>query len=303
MILLTGATGFIGAAVYKEITRLGFQVRPVVRNKNNKFGDLSFFVESFNSNVNWSMALDNIDVIIHCAAQAHNNNLNVDEVNTRATVALAKSAALKGVRRFIYISTIGVNGNQTFGTPFMPDDEVDPKDSYALSKFRAEKGLMEISRTTGLEAVIIRPPLVYGPGAPGNFSRLVEAIRTGRWLPLGAINNQRTLVALDNLVNLIVTCINHPRARDEIFLAGDAEDISTTNLLKRIGFEIGKPAKLLPVPIALMHAGAKIIGKTELIEKICGDLQVDTSKNYDLLGWKPPISLQEGLRRLAMEKI
>jgi len=305
MILLTGATGFIGSAIYKECLFRGFFVRPVVRSTNKNFYNSSFLIENLNSNVDWGPALDGIETIIHCAAQAHgnNNSSSLYEVNFHATVALARKAAIKGVKRFIYISTIGVNGNQTFDNPFLPDDDFNPRDEYSISKCKAEQGLAEISEKTGLELVIVRPPLVYGPNAPGNFGRLVSAIRSGKYLPFGAVNNKRTLVALDNLVSLIVTCIYHPHAKGEIFLAGDSEDISTTDLLRRIGDSIRKPAKLIPIPVDLMRVSARIFGKTELFEKICGNLQLDISKNRELLGWEPPISLDEGFRRLGLELI
>lgn len=305
MILLTGATGFIGSAIYKECLLRGFSVRPVVRGVNKNLYRSCFAIDDFNSNVDWSPALDGVDTIIHCAAQAHrnNNSSSLYEVNFHATVALARKAAMKDVKRFIYISSIGVNGNQTFDNPFTPNDDFNPRDEYSISKCKAEQGLAEISKKTGLELVIVRPPLVYGPNAPGNFGRLVSAIRSGRYLPFGAVNNKRTLVALDNLVSLIVTCIYHPRAKGEIFLAGDSEDISTTDLLRRIGGSIGKPAKLVPIPVDLMRVSAKILGKTELFEKICGNLQLDINKNRELLGWEPPISLDEGFRRLGLDII
>jgi nucleoside-diphosphate-sugar epimerase len=200
------------------------------------------------------------------------------------------------VKRFLFISSIGVNGNINT-RPFTEDDEPNPAEPYALSKWEAEQGLWEIQRETGMEVVIIRPPLVYGPNAPGNFGSLMRWVEKGLPLPLGAIDNQRSLVALDNLVDLIITCIDHPAAANQVFLAGDGEDLSTTELLRGVARAMGKSAHLIPVPPSLLMLGATLLGKKAVAQRLLGSLQVDISKARRLLGWQPPVSVEEGLRR------
>ena len=241
---------------------------------------------------------------MHCAARAH---IMRDEaldplaeyrrVNVDGTLALARQAAAAGVKRFVFISSIGVNGGQTFGKPFTEEDTPQPEEPYALSKWEAEQALQTLAADSDMELVVIRPPLVYGSNAPGNFGRLINAVRRGMWLPLGAVHNRRTLVALDNLVDLILLCSHHPAAAGQIFLAGDGEDLSTTQLLRGLGDAMGRSARLLPIPVAFMALGAGLLGKKGLVNKICGDLQVDITKARDLLGWNPPLTVAQGLQK------
>jgi len=220
------------------------------------------------------------------------------KVNVEGTLNLARQAAKAGVSRFVYISSIKVNGEQTAsGKPFTPDDEPAPEDSYGVSKLEAETGLHEIASETGMEVVIIRPPLVYGPGVKGNFASMIKLVDKGLPLPLGAIHNKRSLVALDNLVDLITTCIDHPAAANQVFLAGDGQDVSTTELLRGVGRAMGKPARLIPVPAGMLMFGAGLLGKKAVGQRLLGSLQVDISKARNLLGWEPPLSVEEGLRR------
>ena len=208
------------------------------------------------------------------------------------------SSARAGVRRFIFISSIKVNGEHSpRGFPFTADAAPAPEDAYGISKLEAEEALSAVATETGMEVVIIRPPLVYGPGVKGNFATLIELLEKGVPLPLGAIHNKRSLVALDNLVDLIVTCIDHPKAGNQVFLAGDGEDVSTTELLRGIGNAIGRPARLIPVPAAVLMFGAGLLGKKAVAQRVLGSLQVDISKTRRMLGWEPPLSLEEGLRR------
>jgi nucleoside-diphosphate-sugar epimerase len=183
--------------------------------------------------------------------------------------------------------------------PFQANDIPNPQDPYAVSKYEAEQGLLEIAGKSDMEVVIIRPPLVYGPGVKANFLTMMRWLQKGIPLPLGAIHNQRSLVALDNLVDLMITCLDHPAAANQVFLAGDGEDLSTSELLRRLGLAMGKPARLLPVPVPLLQTGASLLGRCDMAQRLCESLQVDISKARNLLGWNPPISVDEGLRRTA----
>jgi len=221
-------------------------------------------------------------------------------VNVDSTLNLANQAAEAGVKRFIFISSIGVNG--VINTqPFTEDDTPNPVDFYAQSKWEAEQGLWEVQRETGMELVIIRPPLVYGPNAPGNFGSLMRWVNKSIPMPLGAIHNKRSLVAVDNLVDLIITCIDSPAAANQVFLAGDGEDLSTTELLRGVAKAAGVSSRLIPVPATVLMFVASILGKKAVAQRLLGSLQVDISKARDLLGWTPPLSVEEGLRRCVVE--
>jgi UDP-glucose 4-epimerase len=288
---------------------LGYEVREALRQATPSGGasPRQFIVGDINSGTQWQEALLDIDCVIHLAARVHVMNeiltdplVEFREVNSAGTVRLAEQAVAASVRRFIYLSTIKVNGEETpLGDPFTDNDKFDSQDAYALSKWEAEKGLFECAERTGMEVVVIRPPLVYGPGVKANFRRLIEWINKGVPLPLGAVHNKRSLVALDNLVDLIVTCIEHSAAADQVFLAGDGEDVSTTELLRHLGLVLGKPARLLPVPQGILEAGLKMLGRGDLAQRLCGSLQVDICKARELLGWVPPISVDEGLKKTA----
>ncbi len=221
-------------------------------------------------------------------------------VNVEGTRQLARQAAAAGVQRFVYVSSIKVNGESTApGRPFRADDPPQPVDPYGISKHEAEQALREQAATAGMELVVIRPPLVYGPGVRANFRSMMTWLQRGIPLPLGAIDNRRSLVALDNLCDLIVTCVQHPAAAGRTFLAGDGEDVSTTELLQRLGRALGHPARLLPVPPGLLRTTLGLLGKGDIAQRLCSSLQVDISTARELLGWQPPISLDEGLLRAA----
>ena len=213
-------------------------------------------------------------------------------------MSLARMAAKEGVKRFIFISSVKVNGESTRpGRAFTEADAPNPQDAYGQSKHEAELGLRQLAADTGMEVVIIRPPLVYGPDVKANFAALMRAVQRGCPLPLGAVHNQRSLVALDNLVDFIFTCISHPQAANQTFLVSDGQDLSTTELVRGMARAAGAPARLLPVPVWALQAGARLLGKEDAVERLCGNLQVDISKARSLLGWVPPVSLEEGLRR------
>lgn len=311
-VLVTGATGFVGSALVAQLVRLGrFEVLaltrqipayPVAGAKYLLGGDLT-------SQTQWQPALVGVHALIHTAARAHVLDERAADplaefrrVNVAGTLRLAAQAAAMGVRRFVFVSSIGVNGVQSApGKVFSEADQPNPHNAYALSKWEAEQGLLRIAAETGMEVVIIRPPLVYAPDAPGNFGSLMRWLQRGVPLPLGAIHNQRSLVALDNLVDLIMTCLAHPAAANQTFLVSDGEDVSTTELLRRMGHAMGRPARLIPVPASWLKLAAALVGKQDVAQRLCGSLQVDTEKTRRLLDWTPPLSLDEGLRKAAKE--
>lgn len=288
-LLITGGTGFVGRALVKRLS--GRQVTLATRSDSAA----------------WHQVLAGITTVVHLAARVHvMHDTEVDPlaafraVNVAETLSLARQAVAAGIRRFVFISSIKVNGETTeLVRPFTANDEPAPLDPYGISKMEAEQGLREIAAETGMEVVIIRPPLVYGPGVKANFQTMMRWLGSGVPLPLGAINNRRSMVALDNLVDLIVTCIDHPSAANQTFLVSDGEDLSTTQLLQRLGLALGKPARLIPVPVLLLKVGAALLGKPAIAQRLCGSLQVDILKTQKLLGWTPPLSVDEGLKRAA----
>ena len=302
-VLVTGANGFIGGAVVARLLANGSNVAGAVRRLTGASWAMSS--PSLDSNADWRALLSGKGVVVHTAARAHILNDRVADpltefirVNVAGTLRLAEQAADMGVRRFVFVSSIGVNGVQSAaGRVFSEADKPNPHNAYALSKWEAEQGSMQIAVETGLEVVIIRPPLVYGCNAPGNFGSLMRAVQRGWPLPLGAVHNQRSLVALDNLVDFIVTCITHPQAANQTFLVSDGQDLSTTELIRGMARAAGVPARLLPVPVWALQAGAKLLGKGDAVQRLCGNLQVDISKARELLGWVPPVSVEEGLKR------
>lgn len=265
---MTGATGFVGKSLF-DVLKCRYSVSLVLRGNTDDFKDANakFHIGSFSKKTDFSECVKSIGCVVHLAAKAHkrsNTSLHsineLREINTHATLKLARQAAESGVRRFVFISSIGVNGTSNT-SPFNTLDKPNPIEDYSISKYEAEIGLKEISKNTGMEVVIIRPPLVYGKNAPGNFGTLLKVAETKLPLPLGAINNQRSFVAIDNLVDLIVTCIEHPNAANQTFLVSDDENISTSNLLKKLTLAAGKKPCLLPVPISILKFLASIVGK------------------------------------------
>jgi nucleoside-diphosphate-sugar epimerase len=306
-VLLTGAGGFIGRALCVEAVARGTAVRGASRSQSGlPKGVENVVIGSIGGSTDWGAVLNGCNVVIHLAARVHvMQDANVDplaeyrRVNVLGTLNLAQQAAKSGVRRFVFISSIGVNGAATAQKPFTSDDQAQPHSPYAQSKYEAELELQDLAAKTGMEVVIIRPPLVYGPGAPGNFGSLMRWLRLGIPLPLGAIHNQRSLVALDNLVDLIVTCLTHPAAANQTFLVSDGEDVSTTELLRRMGQALGCPVHLIPTPASWLKLAAMLVGKQDVAQRLCGSLQVDIEKTRHLLGWTPPLSLDQGLLRAA----
>jgi nucleoside-diphosphate-sugar epimerase len=308
--LVTGGNGFVGDAIWQRLNTMNSvqAVRSVRRaDAYTDAGASVVAVGDLCAQTDWSIALAGVDAVVHTAARVHvmaETTANpLDEfrrVNVQGTLNLARQAATAGVRRFLFVSSIKVNGEATqLGVPFKAGDTSAPLDAYGVSKMEAEQGLRQIAAQTGIEVVIIRPPLVYGPGVKANFAAMMRWLRRGILLPLGAIHNQRSLVALDNLVDLIVTCLTHPAAANQTFLVSDGEDVSTTELLRRMGQALGRPARLIPVPASWLKLAATLVGKQDMAQRLCGSLQVDIEKTRHLLGWTPPLSLDEGLRRAA----
>ncbi|MDQ3060461.1 MAG: NAD-dependent epimerase/dehydratase family protein [Pseudomonadota bacterium] len=311
-VAVTGAGGFVGRALVAQLLAQGCpDVRALMRLAPDKpVAGVSYFSDGdLTAPAPWQPALAGVDVLIHAAARAHLLKDTASDplaefrrVNTAGTLALAGQAAAAGVRRFVFVSSIGVNGVQTApGRAFSEADEPHPHNAYALSKWEAEQGLLQLAAQTGLEVVIIRPPLVYGCDAPGNFGALMRAVQRGWPLPLGAVPNRRSLVSLDNLVDFILTASRHPQAPGQTFLVSDGHDLSTTELVRSMAQAAGVSARLLPVPVWLMQAGASLMGKADMVQRLCGNLQVDTSKAHSLLNWVPPVSVNEGLQRAMAE--
>lgn len=307
MILVTGGTGFVGTALLKQLLHDGFEARTSTRSSRsaNLKGVQYHQIRDMTASTDWNAALKGVKAVVHCAARVHVMQDDAAdplqayrEVNVIGTLNLARQAAQAGVRRFVFISSIKVNGEATQpGQPFTADGVPLPLDPYGVSKFEAEGGLRDIEAQTGMAVVIIRPPLVYGPGVKANFASMMRWVACGIPLPLGAIHNARSMVALDNLVDLLVTCLKHPSAVGQTFLVSDGEDVSTTELLRRTAQAIGKKAILLPVPASVLELGATLLGKGALAQRLCGSLQVDITKTRCLLGWSPPLTLDQGLKK------
>jgi len=312
-ICITGANGFIGQSIYKTLLKEGRSCIGTVRsinfnssNYNNKYIQLG----DIGPNTNWKVALRGVDCVVHCAGRAHfKKNIRYDEkkffntVNFNGTKQLAQQAAEVGVKRLVFLSSIGVLGNNTNNRkPFTQSDKPNPVESYAISKYEAEQALFEISTNTGLEIVIIRAPLVYGPSAPGNLGRLIKIINTGLPLPFSHINNRRSLIGIKNLVDLVIRCIDHPNAKGKIFLVSDGEDLSTPNLIQLIASSMGKTSHFFPIPISLLRILARIIGKQRDFDRLSGSLRIDNSYTKKILNWTPPVSVEEGIRRMVQGK-
>jgi len=305
-ILVTGSSGFIGSALCSHLANDGNRVIRVVRNR--KWAGPVITLDDIEKFTEWHKALSGVDTIIHLAGRAHilkDRALSTLEefrrINARATIKLAEEAALAGVKRLVFISSIGVNGNVTYSKPFTADDIPRPHSDYARSKYEAEIGLRDIAYRTGLEVTIIRPPLVYGPNAPGNYGRLMRLLASGCPLPLGAITmNRRSFLSLDNLVDLIQVCTNHPSAANQTFLASDGQDLSTADFLCRIARALGNQPRLFPVPRVLLRSFANLIGKKDVVHQLLDDLRVDIEHTCITLAWKPPFNIDESINKSVL---
>lgn len=323
-ILVTGASGFIGNPLCYALSALGKSVNGTVRSKNT-FEDVKNIkfikLEDFNSNVNWEELLADVDCVIHCAGKTHVMNKKQKDyekiyrsVNVDGTKKLAKKAVDFRVKRFIFLSSIKVNGESTNSYHgdnilnkqkkdiFTNNDKQKPEDLYAISKLEAEKVLWEISTTSSLEVVVVRLPLVYGYGVKGNLARLIKIVKSGIPLPLSNVNNQRSMIGIDNLVDLLIRCIDHSEAGGKTFLASDGEDLSTPKLIKLIASSIGKRIYLFPLPVFLLKFLSSIFGKKKEIDRLIGSLRIDNSYTKEILNWKPTLSVEEGIRRMVKGK-
>lgn len=275
-ILLTGASGFIGSYLKKsdDISSI------VIRKNGVDNSKPSYKINSLTGNTCWNNAFDNIDSIIHLAGLAHSNSFSQSDynsVNTQGTLKLASDAAKAGVKRFVFVSSIGVNGSSTSAEkPFSYRSKVKPHNAYAKSKLDAELGLIKLAKETGLEIVIVRPTLVYGPNAPGNFGLLIRLLKNSPLLPFGSVNNQRSFIAVQNLVDLLLTCAKHPNAAGHTFLASDCESVSTKQFTNAIAKGLNKSVYQLPVPLNIMYLAAKLLGKQSIAEQLLGNLEVDS---------------------------
>ncbi len=303
-ILITGVSGFVGERVADCIDDDVYSVTGVSRAALEKSYPV-LEIPSFSDLPALDTLFDDISVVVHAAARVHvMSDTESDpltafrDVNVKGTLNFARQAAAVGVKRFIFISSIKVNGEQTaLGQPFFSHDVPSPEDFYGISKHEAEQGLRDLAAETGMEVVVIRPPLVYGPGVKGNFASMIKLVGKGLPLPLGAVDNKRSLVALDNLVDLIITCIDHPGAANETFLVSDGEDLSTTELLRGVAEAMGKPSRLIPVPGGWLQFGATLLGKKAMAQRLLGSLQIDISHTRKCLNWTPPLTVKQGLQR------
>ena len=308
-VLVTGANGFIGRALVGHLVQKGFRVRAAVRNtetiRNPGFpGVDTIAVGNVGDATDWSAALRSIDVVIHLAGRAHVVAETAPDplaafrrINTDGSVSLARQAA--NARRFIFVSSIGVNGNFTSDLPFSEASPTLPHDPYAISKFEAEQQLTSLSDDTGLELVIVRPTLVYGPHNRGNFLRLLQLVKRNWPLPFGCVQNCRSLLYVENLASALTLCVDHPSAIGETYLVSDAENISTPDLIVHLARQLGVPTKLLPVPTGVLRALGTLTGKSGEFERLLGSLRVDSSKIRRDLGWSQPYTMAEGLQKTA----
>lgn len=298
-ILVTGANGFVGRALCSHLHTFGHSVVPAVRRASGIAGEV--IVGDVEGASDWVPALSGCDAVVHLAARVHvmndtaRNPLGLYRTtNTEATLELARQAAQSGVKRFVFISTIKVNG-EARNRPYLETDAPAPEDAYAISKWEAEQGLRQIGRETGLQVVILRPPLVYGPGVKANFLRLVQIIQRGWPLPLGAIHNRRSLLYLGNFVDAIQVCIEHPDAAGQTFLLDDGEPVSTPELIRALARAMGRPARLLAVPVGVLELAGALLGKRAAVARLTGSLYVDSSLIRSRLGWTPPFTMAAGL--------
>ncbi len=297
--LVTGATGFVGTALCAKLAASGVEVVPAVRSKSGLLHEV--VIGNLDASTDWQPALTGCDAVIHLAARVHVMNdaaqnplAQYRSTNTEATLNLARQAAQAGVKRFVFISTIKVNGEGR-DAPYRETDVPAPEDAYAITKWEAEQGLQRIAAETGLEVVILRPPLVYGPGVKANFLRLLRTVARGWPLPLGAIRNRRSLLYLGNFVDAIRVCVEHPAAAGQTFLLDDGEPVSTPELIRALARAMGRPPRLLAVPVGVLELAGALLGKRAAVARLAGSLFVDGSAIRSRLNWMPPYSLPQGL--------
>jgi nucleoside-diphosphate-sugar epimerase len=307
-VLVTGPDGFVGYRLCERLLKDGFAVRgaqftPALLPS----GCESVVVGDLAEVTNWDEALDGVDRVVHLAARVHIMNDESSDplqafrrVNVEGTRRLAEAALRAGVKRFVFISSIKVLGESTPDRPFGPDDPFAPEDPYGISKMEAEKLLTQFSQESGMEVAIVRPPLVYGPGVRANFLKLLSVVCKGIPLPFGSVNNCRSLVSVNNLVDFLVCCLTHEKAANEAFLVSDGHDLSTAGLIQAIAKAAGCRPMLLSVPPVCMKLAGSVLGKRAEVERLCGSLAVDISKGRELLGWNPPGTIEDGLQETVL---
>ncbi len=306
--LVTGATGFIGRALSLELARRGHHTHCAVRSRYRARGlpGQVIVVGGIDQGTDWSHALDGVSSVIHLGARVHvmqevaGDALNAfREVNLEGTKQLARAAVARGGKRLVYVSSIGVHGNYTDDRPFTEASIPAPCSPYTVSKYEAEQSLFEIARQTDLEVVVVRPPLVYGPDNPGNFLRLLKLVQCGFPLPLSSVKNRRSIIYIGNIVDALITCVQHPGAAGSTYLVNDNGDVSTPQLIRDIARMMNRPARLWPVPPTLLRLAGRITGKSSEVDRLVRSLQIDSTKIRNELGWSPPYSTMQGLTETA----
>ena len=305
-VVITGANGFVGERLCDALSANGWPLLGTVRAGAANLAIPAMDMGEINGDTDWSLALPGATTVVHLAARVHVMKERLADplsaffaVNVEGTLNLARQAAAAGVNRFVYISSIKVNGERTQpGLPFTEIDEPKPTDDYALSKLEAERGLHKIALETDMDLVIVRPPLIYGPGVKANMAALITAVQKGWPLPLGAIDNRRSLISVDNLVDFLMICMTHPMAANQTFLVSDDQDLSTTEIIRGISRAANMPDRLMPIPVGVLRLMGRMVGKFDAVSRLCDNLQIDSSKARVMLDWTPPISVKEGLRRV-----
>ena len=305
-VLVTGASGFIGQALCSALELQGHRVRSATRKSPDRAQSPAFAVGNIGPDTNWRAAVSGCDAVVHLAAHVHVMHRqdggatdDFHRVNVEGSENLARLAARSGVRRFVFLSSVKVNGETSGQRAFVETDAVTPVDDYGLSKAQAEKRLRIISAETGMEVVIVRPPLVYGPGVKANFLSLLRAVDSGVPLPLSSISNLRSLVYVGNLVHALGACLVHPAAANRTFFVSDDHDVSTPELVRRIASALGRRPRLFPVPVSLLEGAAALLGRRAPAQRLTGSLQLDVSRIKSELGWTPPFSMRQGLMETA----
>ncbi len=304
-VVVTGAGGFVGRALCQSLEEARYDVTRIVRRNEPQFTGSNFsVVPDIGGNTNWNSILRDHNCVIHLAARVHVMDKTLADpwneylqTNVNGTLNLAQQAAAAGVKRFIYISSVKVNGESTSGKPFRPEDKPAPVDFYGQSKYEAEKGLKKIEAETGLQIVIIRPPLVYGPEVKANFLKLLKWIHKGLPLPFGAIHNKRSFIYIANLIHFIIKCVSYPGAAGETFLVSDGVDLSTPDLIRKMGSYMNRATLLIPIPVSFLELTGRALARRSELDRLCGSLQVDISKTAQLLKWNPPFSQEVGLEK------
>jgi nucleoside-diphosphate-sugar epimerase len=308
VVAVTGATGFVGRALCQHLRARGLSVRALTRSASG--GEDTWAVGDLGPGTDWNQSLQGVDCVVHCAARVHmvqdtdpDSLQSYRRVNVEGSRSLAIAAAAAGVRRLVFLSSLKVHGERTApGHPFTSGMAPAPEDAYGQSKWEAEQVLHEVAGRTGLELVVVRPPLVYGPGVKANFLKLMNAVARGTPLPLGSVDNRRSLLALGNLTDLLHQCVEQPAAAGHTFLASDGQDLSTPDLVRALARALDRPARLWPVPVAWLRMAGKLLGRGPQIDRLIGSLQVDIGHTRRVLGWTPRLTVEQGLR-LAVQDV